>query len=51
LIWQRTKKLEKTMKRILPTIIGVVLRDNNGFTKWELDAMLRLGYRDNKISI
>mgnify|MGYP001421045747 CR=1 FL=1 len=39
------------MKRILPTIIGVVLRDNNGFTKWELDAMLRLGYRDNKISI
>ena len=39
------------MKRILPTIIAVVLRDNNGYTKWELDAMPRLGYHDNKISI
>ena len=33
------------------TQIADLLRDNNGYTKWELDAMPRLGYRDNKISI
>jgi len=38
LIWQRTKKLEKTMKRILPTIIAVVLLVNSSFAGPIYDA-------------
>lgn len=33
------------------TEIADLLRDNYGYTKGELDAMPRLGYRDDKISI